>query len=83
MERLMNIKVKDSQVPEGEKVSLKKWPTRVGPVYKSKRKYKKLLKKQVTELSELQRLHYASNRYSLLLIFQSMDVPVKTAPSVT
>jgi PPK2 family polyphosphate:nucleotide phosphotransferase len=73
----MNIKVKDFRVPEGKKVSLKKWPTQVEPVYKSKKIYKKKLKKQVNELSELQRLHYASNRYSLLLIFQAMDAAGK------
>jgi PPK2 family polyphosphate:nucleotide phosphotransferase len=31
----------------------------------------------VDELSELQRLHYASNRYSVLLIFQAMDAAGK------
>jgi PPK2 family polyphosphate:nucleotide phosphotransferase len=74
---MMKIKSKDFRVKEGKKVSLKKWPTLVKPVYKSKKKYKKLLKKQVTELSELQRLHYASNRYAVLLIFQAMDAAGK------
>lgn len=32
----MKIKSKDFCVPAGEKVNLKKWPTRVKPVYKSK-----------------------------------------------
>jgi polyphosphate kinase 2 (PPK2 family) len=36
-------------------------------------KYKKPLEKQVSELSALQQLHYASNRYASLLIFQGMD----------
>ena len=69
----MKIKSKEFRVPAGEKVNLKKWPTMVEPVYKSKKKYHKLLEKQVGELSELQRLHYASNRYALLLLFQGMD----------
>ncbi len=73
----MKIKSKDYQVQEGDKVNLKKWPTLVEPAYKSKKKYHKKLKKQVEELSELQRLHYASNRYSLLLIFQAMDAAGK------
>lgn len=73
----MKIKSKDFRVKEGKKVNLKKWPTLVKPAYKSKKKYKKLLKKQVTELSELQRLHYASNRYAVLLIFQAMDAAGK------
>ena len=69
----MKIKTKDFRVPEGEKVDLKKWPTRVKPAYKSKKKYHKKLQNQVEKLSELQRLHYASNRYAVLLIFQAMD----------
>ncbi|WP_232504429.1 ADP-polyphosphate phosphotransferase [Sulfuricella denitrificans] len=74
---MMEIKSKDFRVKEGKKVSLKKWPTLVKPAYKSKKKYKKLLKKQVAELSELQQLHYASNRYAVLLIFQAMDAAGK------
>jgi PPK2 family polyphosphate:nucleotide phosphotransferase len=73
----MKIKSKDYQVQEGDKVNLKKWPTLVEPAYKSKKDYRKKLKKQVEELSELQRLHYASNRYALLLIFQAMDAAGK------
>jgi PPK2 family polyphosphate:nucleotide phosphotransferase len=73
----MKINVKDFQVQEGEKVNLEKWPTRVEPVYESKKKYHKLLEKQVEELSSLQRLHYASNRYAVLLIFQAMDAAGK------
>ena len=32
-----------------------------------------MLAAQVEELSALQRMHYASNRYAVLLIFQGMD----------
>ena len=67
----------DFRVPEGKKVNLKKWPTLVKPTYKSKKEYKKILEDQVEELSELQRLHYASNRYAVLLIFQAMDAAGK------
>jgi PPK2 family polyphosphate:nucleotide phosphotransferase len=73
----MKIKSKDYQVQEGDKVNLKKWPTRVKPVYQSKEQYHELLDKQVGELSELQQLQYASNRYSVLLIFQAMDAAGK------
>ncbi|NDP49394.1 MAG: polyphosphate kinase 2 family protein [Sulfuriferula multivorans] len=69
----MKIKSKNYRVEEGDKVNLKKWPTRVEPAYKSKKNYHKKLKEQVAALSELQRLHYASNRYAVLLIFQAMD----------
>jgi PPK2 family polyphosphate:nucleotide phosphotransferase len=64
-------------VPPGEKVSLKKWPSKAKPICKSKKRYKKFLEKQVEELSDLQRLHYASNRHVLLLIFQAMDAAGK------
>ena len=73
----MKINVNDFQVKEGEKVNLKKWPTLVEPVYKSKKKYHKFLEEHVEELSSLQRLHYASNRHALLLIFQGMDAAGK------
>ena len=46
-------------------------------MYKSKKQYSKFLQRQVEELSGLQRLHYASNRYALLLIFQAMDAAGK------
>ncbi|MBE0621446.1 MAG: polyphosphate kinase 2 family protein [Burkholderiales bacterium] len=73
----MKIKPADFRVPAGKKVDLQKWPTRVKPVYKSKKAYAKLLQQQVEELSALQRLHYASNRYAVLLIFQAMDAAGK------
>ena len=70
-------KAKDFRVPAGKQVDLKQWPTRVKPVYRSKKHYRQLLQDQVEELSALQRLHYASNRYALLLIFQAMDAAGK------
>jgi PPK2 family polyphosphate:nucleotide phosphotransferase len=73
----MKINGKDFRVPPGKKIDLRKWPTRVKPVYKSKKKYHKLLEEQVEDLSALQRLHYASNGYAILLIFQGMDAAGK------
>jgi PPK2 family polyphosphate:nucleotide phosphotransferase len=73
----MKIKTKDFRVPEGEKVNLKKWPTLVKPVYKSKDEYQVMLEEQVAELSDLQQLQYADNHYSVLLIFQAMDAAGK------
>ncbi|MGA7965148.1 MAG: ADP-polyphosphate phosphotransferase [Gammaproteobacteria bacterium] len=73
----MKIDTSEFRVPPGEKVDLKKWPTLVKPVYKSKKEYSQLLHRHVEKLSELQRLHYASNRYALLLIFQAMDAAGK------
>ena len=65
------------RVPPGKKLDLHKWPTRTKPVYDSKEHYKELLQEHVAKLSELQTLLYASNNYSLLLIFQAMDAAGK------
>ncbi len=73
----MKIDSKDFQVPEGTKVKLKKWPTLVKPVYQSKEQYHELQRQHVEELSALQQLHYASNEYAVLLIFQAMDAAGK------
>ena len=73
----MKINSKDYRVRPGAKVNLKKWPTKVKPFCKSKKRYQKLLETHVEELSTLQQLHYASNRYALLLIFQGMDAAGK------
>src|ERR1022692_3775048 len=73
----MRINSKDFRVRPGEKVKLNEWPTRVKPFCGSKKQYRKILEKHVEELSSLQRLHYASNRYALLLIFQAMDAAGK------
>jgi PPK2 family polyphosphate:nucleotide phosphotransferase len=73
----MKINSKDFRVPPGKTVNLKKWPTHAAPVYKSKKQYRKLLEEHVEALSSLQQLHYASNRYALLLIFQGMDAAGK------
>jgi len=69
----MTIKAKNYRVRTGHEVALGQWPTNVKPVCESPAKYKKLLDEHVKKLSALQRLHYASNRYALLLIFQGMD----------
>jgi PPK2 family polyphosphate:nucleotide phosphotransferase len=64
-------------VQEGDDVDLEKWPTKVDPVYESKEQYQKLLDDHVARLSALQELHYASDRYAVLLIFQAMDAAGK------
>ena len=73
----MKIDAKKFRAPAGKKVDLKKWPTQVKPIYDSKKDYHHALRKQVKELSELQRLQYAANSYSVLLIFQAMDAAGK------
>ena len=69
----MKINSKDFRVRPGEKVKLRDRPTIVKPFCKSKKAYQELLREHVEGLSSLQQLHYASNRYALLLIFQGMD----------
>jgi polyphosphate kinase 2 (PPK2 family) len=56
---------------------LRKWATLARPVYKSKRHYRKILASHVEQMSGLQEVHYAANRYALLLIFQAMDAAGK------
>ena len=73
----MTIDSNDFRVRPGEPVNLKKWPTIVKPICKSKKEYQELLSQHVEQLSSLQRLHYASNRHALLLIFQGMDAAGK------
>jgi PPK2 family polyphosphate:nucleotide phosphotransferase len=73
----MKVSSKDFRVKEGDEVDLAKWATIVEPVYESKDQYHKLLQDHVAQLSSLQQLHYASNRYAVLLIFQAMDAAGK------
>jgi PPK2 family polyphosphate:nucleotide phosphotransferase len=73
----MKLKTEDFLVSEGTKVDLEKSPTLVKPYYQSKEDYEDALKKGVKELSDLQELHYASNKYAVLLIFQAMDAAGK------
>ena len=73
----MRVRSSDFRVEEGQKVNLDKWPTAVEPIYESKKRYQKMLANHVDELSSLQQLLYASNRYALLLIFQAMDAAGK------
>jgi PPK2 family polyphosphate:nucleotide phosphotransferase len=73
----MKIDSKEFRVREGDPVNLRKWPTSIEPVYKSKEHYQKLLADHVAQLSALQQLLYASDRYAILLIFQAMDAAGK------
>lgn len=73
----MKINSKGFRVRPRAKVKLKKWPTKVKAFYKSKEDYKTILETHIKELSARQSLLYASNRHSLLLIFQAMDAAGK------
>jgi PPK2 family polyphosphate:nucleotide phosphotransferase len=69
----MKIRSRDFLVKPTKALTLTDWPTNVKPICKTEKRYRKLLDRHVEELSSLQRLHYASNRYALLIIFQGMD----------
>jgi PPK2 family polyphosphate:nucleotide phosphotransferase len=58
-------------------VELGQWPTLTDPLYESKNHYQELLDAQIAELSELQTLLYADNRYSVLIVLQAMDAAGK------
>jgi PPK2 family polyphosphate:nucleotide phosphotransferase len=73
----MNINAERFRVPPYAKVRLAKWPTLVDPLCKTKEEYRDLLNQNRKELSTLQKLHYASDEYALLLIFQGMDTAGK------
>jgi PPK2 family polyphosphate:nucleotide phosphotransferase len=74
---MMKIDTSEYRIQPGETVDLTQRATKIEPVYDAKKKYKKILEDQVEQLSDLQRLHYASNQHSLLLIFQGMDTAGK------
>jgi len=67
----------DYTIKEGRKINLNKINTKTTPYYQSKKEYKKILKKQIKQMSELQQVHYAANKYSVLIIFQAMDAAGK------
>ena len=73
----MKIDIKDFRVGPGSKVKLDKWPTLVKPLYDSRKEYKSLLDAQVAALSAQQEIHYADNRYAVLVILQAMDAAGK------
>ncbi|MBA3891106.1 MAG: polyphosphate kinase 2 family protein [Gemmatimonadaceae bacterium] len=77
MTPVSDIDAKDYRIVPGTPVTLGEWPTRIEPLYESKKQYKAQLSAQVTELSELQRLLHADNRHALLLVFQGMDAAGK------
>jgi polyphosphate kinase 2 (PPK2 family) len=73
----MKIDSERFQVKEGEKVRLDNRPTHIKPLYSSKDEYRDMLADHVGELSKIQDMMYAHDRYSLLVIFQAMDAAGK------
>ncbi len=73
----MKIKPEEFRVRPLEKIDLGKRPTKLKPFFNSKKEYRNRLGEHLKEMASLQRLLYASDRYSLLLIFQAMDAAGK------
>ena len=73
----MKIHSQEYRVHPGKEFKLDDRPTTIKPLCKSKKHYSKALESHVEQLSSLQQLHYASNRYALLLIFQGIDAAGK------
>jgi PPK2 family polyphosphate:nucleotide phosphotransferase len=73
----MKIDTDDFRAAPGKRVRLARWATKAKPFYKSEKHYRELLIEDVRQLSGLQRMLYASNTYSVLLIFQAMDAAGK------
>lgn len=73
----MKIKIKNFAVKEGDKVDLRRWPTKMDPLYKSPKHFRALLEEHVAQLSAQQQLLYALNRNAVLVIFQAMDAAGK------
>ena len=73
----MKFHLKHFRVPQGKRLDLHERSTAIDPFYTSKKDYKKLLAEHVEKLSSLQQIHYARNKYAVLLIFQAMDAAGK------
>ncbi len=71
------INSEDFRIQPGDDVDLQKIPTKVDKFYESKKKYHKMLEKNVEEVSDMQRMNYASNQHAILFIFQAMDAAGK------
>ena len=72
-----DIKTEDFRATGKSKIELKNRPTKIHDVYKDKDTYKDLIEEFQEEINDLQRMMYAYDRYSMLLIFQAMDAAGK------
>ncbi|MGE0474575.1 MAG: PPK2 family polyphosphate kinase, partial [Nitrospirales bacterium] len=64
----------DDFINTGKKTcKLQERKTKIKAVYKNKTHYRDLIEEFQDKINDLQRMMYAHNRYSMLLIFQAMD----------
>src|SRR5215467_12507683 len=73
----MKIQPKDYMIPPDTKIRLSELATSVKLYFKSKKDYEAILTEHINDLSALQSLLYADDRYAVLLIFQAMDAAGK------
>jgi PPK2 family polyphosphate:nucleotide phosphotransferase len=73
----MKIQTRDYIIPPERKIQLSEVATSVKSYFKSKKDYEAILAKHTNDLSALQSLLYADDRYAVLLIFQAMDAAGK------
>jgi PPK2 family polyphosphate:nucleotide phosphotransferase len=64
-------------VAAGTKVALKKFSTKAGPEFARKSDARKALKEDISALAEAQRILWASEEFSVLILFQAMDAAGK------
>lgn len=60
-----------------QKIKLDDHPTKIKDFYADKDAYKDLIEEAQEEINQLQRMMYAHDRYSILLVFQAMDAAGK------
>jgi PPK2 family polyphosphate:nucleotide phosphotransferase len=72
-----SIDTKPFRISAKGELKLEDHPTRVDTVYSDKSDYKDRIEALQEEINDLQRMMYAHDRYSLLLIFQAMDAAGK------
>ncbi|ABA58684.1 Polyphosphate:AMP phosphotransferase [Nitrosococcus oceani ATCC 19707] len=58
-------------------VKLNEHETKIKNIYQNKADYRKLIKASQKKINDLQRMMYAHDRYSMLLVFQAMDAAGK------
>lgn len=72
-----SINTGDFIVTGDDKVKLDTRNTKLKDVYKNKADYRDLIEEFQEEINDLQRMMYAHDRYSMLLVFQAMDAAGK------
>ncbi len=72
-----SIKTDDFIVTGDSKIKLHNHHTKIKDVYKNKSDYNELIEEFQGEINDLQRVMYAHDRYSLLIVFQAMDAAGK------